>query len=89
MNTARSYSLQIDRDAWRDLMKLSEALRETILDAIYSLEMAPRPSGCKKLKGGEGLYRIRVGDYRVVYEIEDAKLVVVVVKIGNRKDIYD
>jgi mRNA interferase RelE/StbE len=56
---------------------------------IYSLEIAPRPSGCKKLKGGEGLYRIRVGDYRVIYEIEDAKLVVVVVKIGNRKDIYD
>ncbi len=89
MNLARAYSIQIDADAWRDLMKLPESLQETLFNAIYRLELAPRPSGCKTLQGGDGLYRIRVGDYRIIYEIQDAKLVVVVVKVGHRSKVYD
>lgn len=89
MNLARTYSIQIDAYAWRDLMKLPETLQETLLNAIYRLELAPRPSGCKKLQGDDGLYRIRVGDYRIIYEIQDAKLVVVIVKVGHRSKIYN
>jgi mRNA interferase RelE/StbE len=54
---------------------------------VEALEADPRPSGCKKLTNSE-LWRIRVGDYRVVYSIEDAKLVVLVVRVGHRREIY-
>ena len=51
--------------------------------------MEPRPAGCKKLKGGDAEWRIRVGDYRVVYVIDDAKLLVTVTRIRNRSDVYE
>ena len=49
----------------------------------------PRPPGCKKLKGVENLYRLREGDYRVIYSVEDRVLRVIVVAVGNRKDVYE
>lgn len=70
-------------------MKLSERLQDSILDKIYTLEENPRPSGCKKLKDKGGLYRIRIGDYRVVYSIQDEVLVVVIVEVFDRKEGYD
>ena len=70
-------------------MKIDEKLRERIFDAIYQLEHTPRPSGCKKLKGKTGFYRIRIGDYRVIYDVQDGLLVVVVVEVGDRKEVYD
>jgi mRNA interferase RelE/StbE len=48
----------------------------------------PRPANCKKLKGFKGLYRIRAGDYRIIYRIEDNALIIEVIRIGDRKDIY-
>ena len=56
--------------------------------AILALADAPRPSGSKKLKGSESTYRIRMGDYRVLYEIEDQALLVLVIRIRDRKDAY-
>ncbi|HWZ21443.1 MAG TPA: type II toxin-antitoxin system RelE/ParE family toxin [Cytophagaceae bacterium] len=56
--------------------------------SIYALAKNPRPSGCKKLKGRDG-YRIRVADYRIIYDIYDSTLVVDVVDLGHRKDIYE
>jgi mRNA interferase RelE/StbE len=64
--TPRTYSIEIESSAWRDLMKIPENQREKIFDAIYTLEQNPRPSGCKKLKGRTGFYRIRLGDFRVI-----------------------
>ena len=57
------------------------------MDALETLAENPRPSGCKKLKGRQG-YRIRIGDYWVLYEVEDDKLLVLVFAIGHRRDIY-
>ena len=57
-------------------------------EAITGLAQNPRPPGSLKMHGGDDLYRIRVGDYRIIYEIRDAILLVVVVKIGDRRDIY-
>lgn len=57
--------------------------------AIDELAHRPRPGGAKKLAGPESLYRIRVGDYRVVYQIEDRILHVLVVIVGHRRDVYD
>jgi mRNA interferase RelE/StbE len=57
-------------------------------DAISELGGNPRPPGCVKLQGADELYRVRVGDYRILYQIQDAVLVVLVVQVGNRREIY-
>lgn len=84
-----SYSVQIASAAWRQLMKLDEKMQSRVDDAIYGLATEPRPSGCKKLKGQQNTYRVRVGNYRILYDIEDDVLKVLVVEIGNRRDVYD
>ncbi len=56
--------------------------------AIDGLAIDPRPSGVVKLSGEENLYRVRAGDYRIVYSIQDAALLVLIVKVGDRKDVY-
>ncbi|MCI0639239.1 MAG: type II toxin-antitoxin system RelE/ParE family toxin [Gemmataceae bacterium] len=76
------------RSARKDLEALPAQTQERILDAIETLEQDPRPSGCKKLKGTKNTFRIRVGDYRVIYEIQDDEIVVFIVRIRHRKDAY-
>lgn len=56
--------------------------------AIAALSSNPRPPGCVKLTGADDLWRVRIRDYRIIYTIRDDQLVVVVVKVGNRKDVY-
>ncbi|MCJ7628430.1 MAG: type II toxin-antitoxin system mRNA interferase toxin, RelE/StbE family [Longimicrobiales bacterium] len=63
--------------------------RQRVADEIDALQDNPRPQRCKKLKGREDFYRIRVGDYRVVYRIEDKVLLILIVRIGDRKEIYE
>lgn len=70
------------------LYKLPQNVQETLEVAILKLENDPRPAGCKKMKEREG-YRIRVGDYRIIYEVFDRRRLVRVTKIGHRRDIYD
>ena len=74
--------------AQRQLNKLAANVRATLEDAIDRLASNPRPHGVQKLAGGENEYRIRQGDYRIVYEIRDKVLVVAVVRVGHRRDIY-
>ena len=64
-------------------------LIERIFPKLEGLASEPRPAGCKKLKGGQREWRIRVGDYRVVYTIEDEKLLVSVTRIRHRSEVYD
>jgi mRNA interferase RelE/StbE len=82
------YRVEINKKAQKSLDKLSDFIVTPILTAITDLSDDPRPQGCKKLKGRKG-YRIRVGDYRVIYEIFDNVLLIEVVDLGHRKDIYD
>ena len=82
------YTVALTRKAQKQLDKLDDNIVQPIFDAIGGLADNPRPIGYKKLKGREG-YRIRVGDYRVIYEIFDAQLIVDVVELGNRKNIYE
>ena len=82
------YSITFKSAAQRTLSKLPNDAAERIARAIDGLEFEPRPKGCEKLKGADNLWRIRVGDYRVVYSIEDDRLIVLVVKIGHRREIY-
>lgn len=65
-----------------------DSLKRRIMNALRGLENEPRPPGSVKLQGERELYRVRVGDYRVVYQIQDAALVVLVVRIGHRREIY-
>jgi mRNA interferase RelE/StbE len=62
--------------------------RQRVVEQIRALADAPRPRGCEKLSGVRERYRVRVGRYRILYEVLDAELVVWVVKIGHRKDVY-
>jgi len=71
-----------------DLARLPRDVQVCIRDAIDVLQDNPRPPGVKKLEGSTDLYRIPVGDYRVLYRIEDDVLVILIIRIGHRKDIY-
>jgi mRNA interferase RelE/StbE len=83
-----SYKVEITSVPTKFLERLrDESLKRRIVRALRSLETNPRPPGCLKMQGSE-LYRIRVGDYRVIYQVRDATLVVLVVNIGNRRDVY-
>lgn len=65
-----------------------KALAARLVDAMRGLASGPRPSGCEKPAGAEKLYRIRVGDYRILYQVQDQALLVLVVKIGHRREVY-
>jgi mRNA interferase RelE/StbE len=82
-----TYAVNILRAARGQLAKIAEQDRNRIIAAIRALANVPRPHGCKKLSG-RSAWRIRVGTYRVLYEIYDERLVVVVVSVGHRKDVY-
>ena len=82
------YDVFIKPSALKELERIdSRKIRQAVAERIRALGENPRPPGCRKLAGGEG-YRIRCGVYRVVYSIEDERLVVYVVKLGQRKDVY-
>ncbi|BAU67091.1 hypothetical protein STA3757_45000 [Stanieria sp. NIES-3757] len=82
-----NYSLTIKKRASKVLAKLPSEDYEKVRDAIRDLAQIPRPSGCLKLKGREG-WRIRVGVYRVIYQINDPEQKIIILDIGHRKDIY-
>ena len=81
------YTAVLSKKAQKQLDKLPDTIAEPIFDAILELEENPRPAGIKKLKGRDG-YRIRIGNYRVIYEIFDSELIVDVIALGHRKNIY-
>jgi len=82
-----SYKIYFRKSAAKELEKLPKAILRKIIKKIESLSEEPRPAGCEKLSGQE-LYRIRQGDYRIVYSIRDNELTVWIIKVGHRKDIY-
>jgi mRNA interferase RelE/StbE len=78
----------IEPAAKRDLKKLDVRTRQTIADVISALADEPRPDGVKKLTGSTSSYRARVGDYRILYTIEDSVVLITIIKIGHRRDVY-
>jgi mRNA interferase RelE/StbE len=83
------YSVELKSSARKELERLPANLVQRIFPKLEALASDPRPAGCKKLKGGQHDWRIRVGDYRVVYAIDDEKLLVSVTRIRHRSDVYD
>ena len=82
-----AYAVILKQSAEKELDRLSSALHDRIVDRLLALKHNPRPPGAKKLRGREG-YRIRVGDYRVLYTVEDRGKVVEVFSIAHRKEVY-
>ena len=83
------YEVLLSKAARKQLASLPVFIHNKIIEDISHLSSVPRPVGCKKLKGYKNSYRIRVGDYRVIYEIEDKVLHILIVAIGYRKNIYE
>lgn len=83
------YRLQIKRSASKELEAVTQkGDRQRLVARIRAWSTSPRPPGCEKLAGSADRYRVRQGDYRVVYSIDDTEHVVVVVKIGHRREVY-
>jgi len=83
------YKIVVSKSAAKEFSKLSTAANNRIIKAILKLSDKPRNQGSKKLKGGSENWRIRIGDYRVIYAIDDETLIVDIRKVGHRRDIYD
>jgi mRNA interferase RelE/StbE len=84
----REYTVVFARSARKELQALDRGVAGRILKRIEALTREPRPSGCKKLEGTDKLWRIRVGDWRVVYAVDDAKTLVEVSVIRHRREVY-
>lgn len=84
------YSIEFVKSARKDFEKLPVRISERIVEALHLLSLNPYSEllKVKKLKGAEDLFRVRLGDYRMIYEIRNSRLVVVVIKIGHRREVY-
>jgi mRNA interferase RelE/StbE len=82
------YAVTFSRSARKELERLPAQLLERIFPKIESLALQPRPAGYKKLKGAQNLWRIRIGDYRAVYSVNDSSRVVDVIAVRHRSEAY-
>jgi len=82
------FELEITRSAEKQLQGLKRNDQKRVATAILRLAEEPRPRGCRKLAGYDDAFRIRVGRFRVIYSISDTKLVVLILKIGHRREAY-
>ena len=83
------YALEIKQSAQKELDALDDALFKRIDRKILALADTPRPAGCKRLKGYKDQWRVRVGDWRVLYIIDDAAKLVSVTRIAHRREVYE
>ena len=83
-----AYRVELLRTAAKELERLPTEAKQAVRRAIAALADDPRPRGSKKLVGGHDYYRIRIGDYRVLYEVRARQVLVLVIAVGHRRDIY-
>ena len=83
-----AYQIKIKRSATKEIAGLAKRDQRRVVAAIEALASDPRPAGVRKLTDSDDSYRLRVGDYRVVYKIADNVLVVFVIRVGHRKEVY-
>jgi mRNA interferase RelE/StbE len=81
------YVIRIEEKAHKNLLKIPNPYRRKINQLILNLSTNPKPRGCKKLKSTE-YYRIRISNYRIIYQIKNKELIILIIEIGQRKDIY-
>jgi mRNA interferase RelE/StbE len=83
-----SCKIEVTKTAEKQIRKLSKQDQVRVIRAVLGLASIPRPRGCRKLRGYEEVYRIRVGTCRVLYSIEEKRLLIIILKVGKRKDVY-
>ena len=83
-----TYTVELAPAAARQLRKIDAASRRRVQATITLLAADPRPRAAKRLVGGQGEWRVRTGDYRVVYEIHDGRLLILVLAVGHRREVY-
>jgi mRNA interferase RelE/StbE len=83
-----NYRVKISSTAEKALKKIPKKQISKIIEVIQMLAIQPYPKGCRKLSGEETIFRVRHGNYRIIYEVIDNELIILVLKIGHRKDIY-
>jgi mRNA interferase RelE/StbE len=86
--SAGRYRIELKSSAAAELAKIPKNRRQRIADRINALANEPHPPGSKKLEGEANAYRIRVGDYRILYQVQDDLLLILVIRIAHRKDVY-
>ena len=84
-----SYNLRFKTSAEKELRAISKPHLQRILQKIGNLSHAPRPHGIQMLRGDERYYRLRQGDYRIIYEVDDNAREITVIKIGHRREVYE
>ena len=82
------YRVEISRTAERQLKRLPPEDRQRVARAMAVLAIEPRPRGVRKLAGYDDVFRVRTGRYRIIYSVDNVKLIILVLKIGHRKDVY-
>ncbi|MCE7936741.1 type II toxin-antitoxin system RelE/ParE family toxin [Candidatus Saccharibacteria bacterium CPR2] len=82
------YEIRYSHRVKKELKNTPASQRKRIVSKIQGLAKSPRPIGCEKIRGSKSSYRIRVGTYRIIYSIYDQKLIVFVIKVGHRRDVY-
>ncbi len=88
MSEPPRYGVGYESAAQKELAKLDKRIARRIATAVSALGANPRPAGCRRLVGYDNLWRIRVGDYRVIYTIMDTELIVLVLRIAHRSEVY-
>ena len=83
-----AYRIRLTPEARRNLLKLPKDVLRRVDARILALAEEPRPRQSRKLRGADDLWRVRVGDYRIVYTLEDEDLVVIVLRVGHRREVY-
>lgn len=83
------YSVSIIKRAEKDIKRLDRSAKNRVVKAVMSLAEEPRPAGCRKILSEEGVWRIRVGDWRIGYTIDDKLLEVTIIRIANRGEFYN
>ena len=84
----KSYEIEFSTAADKALEKLAAPIRQRIADRITKLAANPRPRGAKKLSGAAEYLRVREGDYRIIYQVKDAVLTILIIRIGHRREVY-
>jgi mRNA interferase RelE/StbE len=82
------YRLELSASAEKQFRKLQKSVQLRIVRVIRNLASDPRPRGARRLQGYDDVYRVRTGVYRIIYSIEDRRLLIIILKIGHRKDVY-
>jgi len=82
------YSIEVSATAERQIKKLTKRDQHRVINVIKQLGLEPRPRGCRKLRAYDDIYRVRTGVFRILYSVEDDRLLVLVLKVGHRKGVY-